>query len=178
MDHQRFNLRSLLSANPARKHYPPVESTPVLPAPTVPFYNISHPFSRSRKRIVPTKMNGDQERKPTITENGKLLPSSPRYDSEDEAAVGEPLVQDFAARSIPNEYKPAFKRDIDTQSLDLPMQRPTTITSDDEMGTHASLSPLIAPRREVYLPPRTTRSALRTDIDYPSANFGWISVPK
>lgn len=96
--HRTNRLKSLLLPRQTRRHVPqPLESTPVLPSPNVPFHG-----------------------------------RRPHLHSENETAAGEPLVQDFATHSIPKEYKPFMAKDSDTNSLDLPMQRPPTVVIRNE----------------------------------------------
>ncbi|RDI81138.1 hypothetical protein Vi05172_g9027 [Venturia inaequalis] len=90
----------------------------------------SHPMPA---KLAP--MDRDRPRNTIPARNG-YAPLSPSFDSEDDTAagaLGEPLIHDFATRSIPKEYKPFTAKDSDTHSIDLPMQRPPAlIISDDD----------------------------------------------
>lgn len=136
--HRTNRLKTLLLPHQIRrKSSIPKDATPVLSSPDVPFHNRRNPRPRSGEhQLMPAKlvqMNKDRPRSQTMTRNGNALPLSPSFESEEETAAGEPLIQDFATRSIPTEYKPLTTNDSDTNSIDLPMQRPpTVIISDDE----------------------------------------------
>lgn len=139
--HRTNRLKTLWLPHQTRNqfsHPSPLESSPILPSPDIPFHSRRDPYPRSSEhQLMPAKlvqMNKDRPQNLTITRNGNSLPLSPSFDSEDETAAGEPLIQDFATRSIPKEYKPFTAKDSDTNSLDLPMQRPlaVVISEDDD----------------------------------------------
>lgn len=132
-------LKTFWLPHQTRKQFPhPPDFSPVLPSPDIPLHSRQNPYSRSGE-LMPAKlvhMDKDRPRKLTPTVNRNAPPLSPLFDSEDDTAAGatgEPLIQDFATSSIPKEYIPFTARDSDTNSLDLPMQRPPAmIISDDD----------------------------------------------
>ncbi|TID26418.1 hypothetical protein E2P81_ATG00892 [Venturia nashicola] len=138
--HRTNRLKTLLLPYQIRKQFPPPsESSPVLSAPEIPLRSHRNSYARS-DQLVPAKlvqMNEDRPRVLTQTRNGIAPPLSPSFDWEDETvpgATGEPLIQDFATRSIPEEYRPFTAKDSDNHSLNLPMQSPPAmiISEDDD----------------------------------------------
>jgi hypothetical protein len=157
-NHRTNRLKTLWLPHKTRRQFPhPLEPSPVLPSPDVPFHGRRHPYPHtSEHQLMPAKlvqMNKDRPRNETITKNGNALPLSPSFDSEDETAAGEPLVHDFATRSIPKEYKPYTAKVFDPNRLDLPMQRPLTMGFSDEDKYQ---SPHIN-QKEAQYPPRSSR---------------------
>jgi hypothetical protein len=159
-NHRTNRLKTFWSPHQAQKQYPQFESAPVLPSPTIPFHGRQHSLSRPSEQLIPAKLvqiNKDQPRNLAITRDGNALPLSPSFDSEEETAAGEPLVQDFATCSIPKEYMPFTAKDSDSHKMDLPMQRPPAmIFSDDDEHILPPTS-----RREAQFPPRLSRLDLQ-----------------
>jgi hypothetical protein len=157
-NHRTNRLKTLWLPHQTRKQFLHLgESSPVLPSPDVPFHGRRHPYPHTNEhQLMPPKlvqMNIDQSRNLAITRNGNALPLSPSFDSEEETAAGEPLIQEFATRSIPKEYKPFTAKNLDCNNLDLPMQRPPAMvfSDDDEYRSpHTS-------RKEAQYPPRSSR---------------------
>jgi hypothetical protein len=152
MDHRRFSLKKHWTSNITRKKNSSVVA-PISPAPSVPFYN-PQPLDKSKEGVTlgtPLDMDEDPDI-PIAIKNGNLLPSSPSFDSEEETAVGEPLVQDFAASSIPTEYKPFTAKEAETANIEASTEIYVPIvSSDDETIT---VSPASS-HRAIRVPVRT-----------------------
>jgi hypothetical protein len=146
-NHRSNRLKTFWLPYQTRKQNTQLEPTPILPAPNVPFHGNQRPFSRSGEhQLVPAKlvhMNKDRPRDVTVVRNGTSsaggAPSLPSFESGDGTAFGEPLIQDFAMRSIPNEYRPFTAKSSDSHSLDLPVQRQRArVFSDDDDEDYTS----------------------------------------
>ena len=99
--------------------------------------------------------NNGHRRTPIIsTENGNPLPTSPTFDSEEETAVGEPLIQDVAARTIPKEYTPFANHDDGAMDEEISTETPRIAISVD--GRTLTGSPV--PARKMYPPVRIVPS--------------------
>jgi hypothetical protein len=144
MDFQRFSLKKRSSNNA-------LDARGRVSAPTLPpaIVHIEKPPSRSTKaRIKPSVMFSTSKATKGRATAGQStsLPTSPTFDSEEETAVGEPLLQDYATSSIPKEYKPF----VPSRSTDRPRKQGNQVTvqhalpalsSEDEDGFYPKPSP-------------------------------------
>ncbi|QDS71061.1 hypothetical protein FKW77_008692 [Venturia effusa] len=166
--HRANRLKTLwLPHQTRRRTQDPMESSQVILPPEVPFH--SRRKSRIRPgehQLMPAKLvqmntTKDRPRNTTIARNGNAFASSPSFMSDEETAAGEPLVHDFATCSIPREYKPFTAKDSDTNSLDLPMQRPPAVAIadyDDDDGPESNV--IYSHRSEAQYLPLRPSSAL------------------
>jgi hypothetical protein len=137
MDFQRFSLKKRSSNNAMNTRGR--KSTPTLPPAIV---HVEKPPSRSDKaRIKPSVMFSTKQDMKSRAAAGlsTSLPTSPTFDSEEETAVGEPLIQDYATSSIPKEYKPYVPSRSPERARrpgkPFPIQQAlSALSSDDEDG--------------------------------------------
>jgi hypothetical protein len=171
MDFQRFGVSlKKRSSNNAVKQRPQI-STPILQAPIV--HTEKPPARSNRARVKPNVMfsNMDDLKDQKTTGDSALLPTSPTFDSEEETAVGEPLIQDFATSSIPKEYKPIPSRNPqrpDRESGDFSIQHAfPAIADEDEDRFLPNSSPRYDKQR--FTKREVTRDAKRdTSIHVPT----------
>ncbi|KAF2435410.1 hypothetical protein EJ08DRAFT_604314 [Tothia fuscella] len=119
MEFPRFRMRKQKSHG-ALKDRPRI--SPQIPlTPPKPAIHIEHaPCTINKQHLKVEFMSSTSDRHRLATGDSKPMPTSPTFfDSEEETAVGEPLIQEYAARSIPKEYKPLKPNDHDDELEDL-----------------------------------------------------------
>jgi hypothetical protein len=152
MDFQRFSLKKRKS-NGALKGRQTSSSHPDLPTPTI---SVQHTAPRAvSQRVKSQFMSTTSESYRLAAANSRAMPTSPTFDSEDETMVGEPLLQDYATRSIPKEYKPVGTTFLEDDTEDFSIQ--TAFPAHRTYSRSGASSPAREPKRDtaIHVPART-----------------------
>lgn len=119
-------------------------NSPIEQYPAIQHQALAEPRSKSRQknRASGQSIMSDRQRQASVSSTDKTLPTSVKFDSEEETCIGEPLVQDFAANNIPAAFRPFTSKESVQDSITESQPTPTVahmVSSDEDLDT-SSLS--------------------------------------